>query len=96
MYCKFLPFLLIFTRGAYNCGECCIKAIKSLHRHVCVLKVAVMSGHFELGEIIKNHNDTDVGTWQPVCLILKYLIKSVSILIVNCLFIWIGEINTNI
>lgn len=26
-----------------------------------VLQVAVMSGHFELGEIIKNHRDTDVG-----------------------------------
>lgn len=24
-------------------------------------QVAVMSGHFELGEIIKNHRDTDVG-----------------------------------
>lgn len=24
-------------------------------------QVAVMSGHFELGEIIKNHNDADVG-----------------------------------
>ncbi|RXN25919.1 SH3 and multiple ankyrin repeat domains 1-like protein [Labeo rohita] len=30
--------------------------------HICALynKVAVMSGHFELGEIIKNHNDADV------------------------------------
>ncbi|TDH03258.1 hypothetical protein EPR50_G00161340 [Perca flavescens] len=30
--------------------------------HICALynKVAVMSGHFELGEIIKNHRDTDV------------------------------------
>lgn len=32
---------------------------------VCVYvrfyQVAVMSGHFELGEIIKNHRDTDVG-----------------------------------
>uniref|UniRef100_A0A087XFJ2 SH3 and multiple ankyrin repeat domains 1 n=1 Tax=Poecilia formosa TaxID=48698 RepID=A0A087XFJ2_POEFO len=26
-------------------------------------QVAVMSGHFELGEIIKNHKDTDVGTF---------------------------------
>ncbi len=27
----------------------------------CFWQVAVMSGHFELGEIIKNHNDADVG-----------------------------------
>lgn len=26
-----------------------------------LLQVAVMSGNFELGEIIKNHNDMDVG-----------------------------------
>uniref|UniRef100_A0A7N6FCW0 SH3 and multiple ankyrin repeat domains 1 n=1 Tax=Anabas testudineus TaxID=64144 RepID=A0A7N6FCW0_ANATE len=28
-------------------------------------QVAVMSGHFELGEIIKNHRDTDVGKPAP-------------------------------
>lgn len=28
---------------------------------VFVGQVAVMSGNFELGEIIKNHRDTDVG-----------------------------------
>uniref|UniRef100_A0AAZ1X3Y7 SH3 and multiple ankyrin repeat domains 1 n=1 Tax=Oreochromis aureus TaxID=47969 RepID=A0AAZ1X3Y7_OREAU len=27
-------------------------------------QVAVMSGHFELGEIIKNHRDTDVGNFK--------------------------------
>lgn len=26
-------------------------------------QVAVMSGHFELGEIIKNHRDADVGQY---------------------------------
>lgn len=26
-----------------------------------LLQVAVMSGNFELGEIIKNHNDKDIG-----------------------------------
>ena len=32
---------------------------------LCVLKVAVMAGHFELGEIIKNHQNTDTGECLP-------------------------------
>ncbi|XP_034160675.1 SH3 and multiple ankyrin repeat domains protein 1 isoform X1 [Pangasianodon hypophthalmus] len=35
------------------------KEIKNKHGQT-PFQVAVMSGHFELGEIIKNHNDTDV------------------------------------
>uniref|UniRef100_A0A3B3XUY4 SH3 and multiple ankyrin repeat domains 1 n=1 Tax=Poecilia mexicana TaxID=48701 RepID=A0A3B3XUY4_9TELE len=38
-------------------------------------QVAVMSGHFELGEIIKNHKDTDVGTFPGKLLCRK--LKSV-------------------
>lgn len=42
-----------------------------------LLQVAVMSGHFELGEIIKNHNDLDVGkfvtmqVWQKATQVHK-------------------------
>lgn len=32
---------------------------------VC-LQIAIMSGHFELGEIIKNHKDSDIGTCHTV------------------------------
>nr|XP_021325916.1 SH3 and multiple ankyrin repeat domains protein 1-like [Danio rerio] len=35
------------------------KEMKNKHGHT-PFQVAVMSGHFELGEIIKNHNDADV------------------------------------
>lgn len=32
------------------------------------LQLAIMSGHFELGEIIKNHKDTDIGKFY-VCIL---------------------------
>lgn len=39
------------------------------------LQLAIMSGHFELGEIIKNHKDSDIGklSVQTLCLIFPYL-----------------------
>lgn len=36
------------------------------------LQLAIMSGHFELGEIIKNHKDSDVGKFY-VCMLSMFL-----------------------
>lgn len=44
----------------------CPCSLLSIYFPVPLLQVAVIAGNFELGELIRNHREQDVGEWKGV------------------------------